>query len=312
MNLEDIGEHEFINKVVKSYIGNRVLEDVFFKDGVAYKIDGFQLSYLFPFMDYYDVGWKAVTGVVSDLVYSLSMPKLLMASLGLPGKMDVYDAEKLIRGIYDSSLYYNAEYVGGDTNGSSSSGWIDVAGIGHVVCDRGNEVKEGDRVILTNPVGLTSNVFISYLNGFKIPILHEAIVKVKHPVVNIHVLNVLREVCLSVSYSTDVSDGVLVSLYNVATRFNVGIEVTDLPLDEKVLSHMRNYGYTYLDLLRYSGEEYEGLLVVKKEGYDEVISKLRLIGMNPVAFGKVISGNKVIYKGKELEKAGWDNFKGWF
>ncbi|MBW9140499.1 MAG: thiamine-monophosphate kinase [Candidatus Aramenus sp.] len=313
MKLEDIGEHEFINKVIRSFIGNKVLEDVFFKNGLGYKIDGFQLSYLFPFMDYYDVGWKAVTGVVSDLVYSLSQPKIIMASLGLTGKTEASEAEKLIRGIYESSLYYNAEYAGGDTNGSSSSGWIDVMGVGELVCERYNDIKEGDELVLTNPVGLTSNVFISYLNGFKIPILHEAEIKVKHPVVNIHALNVLRELCPIISYSTDVSDGVLISMYNVVKRFNVGIEVTKLPIDDKVISLMSNYGYTYLDILRYSGEEYEGLIAVRKGNSEKVISKLKSIGMRPFVVGKVTSGsNEVTYKGKRLDEAGWDNFKGWF
>jgi len=216
-------------------------------------------------MDYYDIGWKAVTGTISDIIFSLASPNIVMASLGLSSDMEVKDAEKIIKGIYDASIYYNARYVGGDTNNSSSSGWIDVAGIGDLLCNKHPQIDTGDVIVITNKVGFTSNFFISYLSNFKIPIFHDAVVKILHPVVNTHLLRVLQRFCNVISYSTDISDGLVITLYNIIKRFGVGIKLETIPIDDKIANLLKTYGYSIFDILKFSGEEYEGIFIVKEK-----------------------------------------------
>jgi thiamine-monophosphate kinase len=312
MKLKDIGEHSFVLNIISKYLGKDINSDVFIQGNKVYKIDGFQLSYTLPFMDYYDIGWKAVTGTVSDLIFSLASPDIIMASLGLPGDIEVSDAEKIIKGIYDASIYYNARYVGGDINSSSSSGWIDIAGIGDLVCYEHPEIDNGDIIVITNKIGYTSNFFISYLSNFKIPIFHNSMIKVIHPVVNMHLPRVLKSFCDSISYSTDISDGLVITLYNIIRRFNVGIELDKIPIDEQIFNLLKTYGYGISDILKFSGEEYEGVFIIKEREYNRFSNLMTIIGYNPLEIGRITDNNSLIFNNKELNETGWDNFKGWF
>ncbi len=277
MKLKDLGEHNFILDIISKYLGKDINSDVFIQDNKVYKLDGVQLSYTLPFMDYYDVGWKAVTGTVSDIIFSLASPDILMTSLGLSGDMEVSDAEKIIKGIYDASIYYNAKYVGGDTNSSSSSGWIDVAGVGNLLCNEQPQIDYGDVIVITNKIGFTSNFFISYLSNFKIPIFHDSLMKISHPVVNTHLPRVLKKFCNIISYSIDISDGLIITLYNIIKRFNIGIKLEKIPIDDKIADLLKIYGFSIFDILKFSGEEYEGIFVVKEKSYEMFINSISMI-----------------------------------
>ncbi|AWR94488.1 thiamine-phosphate kinase [Acidianus brierleyi] len=312
MKLKDLGEHNFISDIISKYLGKDVNSDVFIQGNKVYKLDGFQLSYTLPFMDYYDIGWKAVTGTISDIIFSLASPNIVMVSLGLSNDMEVNDAEKIIKGIYDASIYYHARYVGGDTNNSSSSGWIDVAGIGDLLCNEHPQIDKGDVIVVTNKIGFTSNFFISYLSNFKIPIFHDSLVKISHPVVNTHLPRVLQRFCGAISYSTDISDGLVITLYNIIQRFSVGIKLDRIPINDVIANMLKTYGYSIFDILKFSGEEYEGIFVVKEKNYEEFVNALSIIGYSPMEIGRVDGSNSLIYNDKKLNETGWDNFKGWF
>jgi len=68
VKLSEIGEMEFINTVVKKILGVSKLDDVYHLDGTVYKLDGFPLSFKMDGMDTYDLGWKAVTAGISDVM----------------------------------------------------------------------------------------------------------------------------------------------------------------------------------------------------------------------------------------------------
>ncbi|AWR97212.1 thiamine-monophosphate kinase [Acidianus sulfidivorans JP7] len=314
MKLKDIGEHQFIHQYLSKYINKNLLNlDVYTDGKKMYKIDGFSFSYFFPFMDYYDLGWKSVTAVASDIISSGGNPELLMSSVGIDPNTDVEDLDLLFHGIYDASRYYGFNYIGGDTNSSINVGWIDISGIGNVICNFSANPEKGDVVIITGDLGYTSKVFISYLNNFKIKIDNNCILKIKHPIINKALSNLYSTFCNSIVTATDISDGLLVSLNSLTKRLNKIIEIIQFPINNRILAELNNYGYNTMDILKYSGEEYETLIVVKKKAVTEILDQLSYLGFNPKIVGNIgENGNKLLYNNTEIKAEGWDNFKGWY
>lgn len=165
MKLSELGERKFLTTVVRKLLEHSELDDVYHKDGIVYKMDGFPLSFGFTFSDPYDIGWKSITAAVSDVVAKGSLPNEVMISIGLDPDLEVSDASALMEGIIDSTNYYGGKVVGGDTNGSKKGeGWIDVAIIGKALCYKPlSNAKEGDTIVLTNKIGMTTVAFISFL-----------------------------------------------------------------------------------------------------------------------------------------------------
>ncbi len=314
MKLKDIGEHNFIQGNLSKFLGSNVFYDVYTEGGFTYKIDGFQLSYFFPFMDYYDIGWKAVIATVSDIISSGSKPKLILSSIGINPETEDKQLEDLFYGIISATEYYEAKYVGGDLNNSEKYGWIDIAGIGAQICTMNNNPTDGDLIIISDEIGFTSEVFISYLNNFNIPIHEISKLRVKHPIVNKNILNFYKQFCNYIVSSTDISDGILISLQNLSNRLNYSILIYEFNINSDIYSNLHKYGYKIDDILKYSGEEFSSLFVVKKERAQEIINWLNYYNFSPKIIGKLEkrNENKIKYKDNILNISGWDNFKGWY
>ncbi|BAK54224.1 thiamine-phosphate kinase [Sulfurisphaera tokodaii] len=306
-----MSEHEIIKNIIGKY--SYVEDDVYVdKDNNMYKIDGFKLDYTFNFMDFYDIGWKAVTAVMSDIFSKGGVPKFILSSLGIDKKY-VSQIEDIVRGIKDASDYYGSQYIGGDLNSASTTGWIDIAGVGKAICYKDvKNIQENDIVIISNFIGYTSIVFLSYINNWKIKLTETEINKVRHPIINRRIKDLFENYCSSINYSTDISDGLIVSLYNIIERSKKGIELLDLPFSKNVIEKTYEYGIKIDDLLKYGGEEFETLIVVKHDNASEIIDYMEYLGFSPNIIGRVTSRAVLEYKKSIIKKTGWDNFTGWF
>ena len=292
-----------------SYVNDDVYVD---KEGFMYKIDGFQLGYTFDFMDYYDLGWKAVTAAVSDVFSRGGEPKVALASIGIE-KEKIDKIEEIVKGIKDACDYYQISFVGGDLNSSSSSGWIDISVVGKVLCNtKAENVREGDSVIITNPIGYTSLVFISYLNSWKIKLNYIEKNKIKHPIVNKRITSIFKKYCEHIHYSTDISDGLIVSLYNIIERSKKGIKLIRIPVSNYINDKIVEYHIKIDDILKFSGEEFEALLVVDRNYTDEILDFMKYLGFSPIYIGEVTNTNSLEFNDRIIKKTGWDNFTGWF
>ncbi|AOL16118.1 thiamine-monophosphate kinase [Sulfolobus sp. A20] len=313
MKLKDLGEHTFIRKYLINYTDLNKLDDVYIDGDVGYKLDGFRISYAFNFMSSYDLGWKSIIAATSDMISKAVKPTNYLVSIGLDKNYEINQAEDIIRGISDAIHYYEGRYVGGDLNDSTCDGWIDVFVEGKVMCNIKNEIGEGDYVLLSDYIGYTTNIFLSYLNNFKIPILPKSIIKVKHPIVNKALLYFFKKYCNYIKYSTDISDGLIISLYNIVENFNFGIKINDIPIDDSVMNVLRNHNISESDIIKYSGEEFIPILILDKYSPLELIlNDLKLLGYNPTIMGRIIIGDKLIYRDSNLKITGWDNFLGWY
>jgi thiamine-monophosphate kinase len=310
LKLKDLGEARALQRI-KELVGLPSLDDVYLRGSEVFKLDGFNLSFSFPFMDYFDIGWKAVSAAMSDVIARGAIPHLVMSSIGLNVNEPEENLIGLVKGVKMASEYYSSAYVGGDTNSSHNSGWIDIAVIGEALCVKPwRDIRPGDVALITDRLGYTSEVFLSYERGWSIPLTRESIIRVKHPVVKRQLIHLFKEMCSSISSSTDVSDGVLISLHKVLSEIGYGIDLKEIPVREDILSKLESFGYTVDDILKYSGEEYEAIIFVKNNDLDRVINFMRRKGLDPIVLGVVREGEGISLEGRRLRVAGWDNFAG--
>ncbi|AWR99485.1 thiamine-phosphate kinase [Metallosphaera hakonensis] len=313
MKLRELGEHRFIEDILSQYVSSNVNLDVYEEGGIGLKIDGFPIKYTFPFMDFYDIGWKAVIAVMSDLLSYGVKPSVVLVSFGLNPDMEVDDAKRLVMGVNDASRYYGSSYGGGDTNSSTNSGWIDVSAFGNIICKERPKSAAGDLIFVTGKLGYTTSVFLWYNSGGKFPLDHESMLRLKHPIVNRALLKVHQKLCDTISLGTDISDGIMVSLDKIARYVGYGIKLDYLPLTPHIKAMIDNKVITLEDVLKISGEEYETIFVVKKEKVSQFLEVINKIGIEIIKIGELVDNYPQVSIGPTKQEIhGWDNFKGWF
>ncbi|AEB94130.1 MAG: thiamine-phosphate kinase [Metallosphaera sp.] len=312
MKLKEIGEHRFITDVLSKYVKSEVKLDVYSEDNVVLKIDGFPLTYTLPFIDFYDIGWKSVIAVMSDMLSYGAKPRVVLSSFGLDPDTDLTQAEMLVRGISDASSYYQIIYGGGDTN-SSKEGWVDIASWGTRICEKRPNSEPGDLVYITGEIGYTTGVFMWYNSKGNIPLKYEAMIKLKHPVVNRGLIRAHEKLCDSISLGTDISDGILVSLDKISKLINNKISLERVPLAYFITDMINQGVISFEEALRQGGEEYESLFIVKKDKESMFLNVMADNGINSIKIGKIEKGEpEVLLNNIKQEIHGWDNFKGWF
>ncbi|MCG3107849.1 Thiamine-monophosphate kinase [Metallosphaera sp. J1] len=313
MKLRELGEHKFIETVISKYVDSDVNLDVYRQGNIVLKIDGFPIKYTMPFMDLYDLGWKAVVATMSDLISYGAIPSVVLSSFGLSPEIESGEAEKMIMGMSDASRYYGAIFGGGDTNSSQDSGWIDVAILGNPICGTRPKAEPGDLLYITGELGRTTGAFLWYISGGKSPLIQDSLIKLKHPVVDRAILRAHSELCNAIALGTDVSDGILVSLNKIARYIGYGINIDNIPLVEYIQELVDKNIVTMDEVLRSGGEEYETIFVVKKESLPIFLDVVDKYGISMKKIGSVIDSEPEIrLSSKRYDVHGWDNFKGWF
>jgi thiamine-monophosphate kinase len=310
--LSDIGEREFV-KSVREKLG--IVDDDVYVDpelGLMLKVDGFRLDFTAGGADLYDMGWKAAISSVSDVISRGGLPLEALVSVGLPKGLTVHEANELMSGIEDATKYYNIKLVGGDTN---EGNWIDVFLVAKPICYKPpDKVSSNVDLILAEPIGYTEIIFNSL--GFKAGDDIFAS-KLRHPTPRKEVLQALQTECERITYSTDISDGLFVTLENVSRRLSLKVDVTGLGLSEESLMLIKELLGTrqptgnMIDIIAKGGEDYVTLFVVPSDHSRYVINRLAELGLNPLKIGDGSPGSGVYYNGVRVERRGWDSFRGW-
>jgi Thiamine monophosphate kinase len=308
--LSEIGERQLVDFIRKRF---NVVDDDVYVDlalGLMLKGDGFRLDYTAGGADLYDMGWKAVTSTVSDVLSKGGKPLYALISFGLPKDLTQREAESLLVGIEDACKYYDVKVVGGDTN---EGNWIDVFVLARPFCYKPPLfVNSSVDLIITEPIGYTELIFNSEREISNNSIFSG---RLKHPLVRKELINVFEEACQSIMYSTDVSDGLLVTLNNISRRLSLEITISALPIADEVQEKLSSESMTrraeLKDFLAKGGEDYVTVLVVEPKETEHVKRILERWGFRPktIAIGR--PGKGVFYQGSPLSPVGWDSFKGW-
>ena len=218
-------EQDFIN-IIKKQIGTEYIGDdcAFLKDlGIVITQDSlvenvhFKLNWCTPFQ----LGYKAVTVNISDVLASGAEPKYLTIALSLPSNIEEGFIEEFYKGA--KSALRGAKVVGGDITGADKI-YISITAIGTTsgrkISSRSN-AHVGDVVITKGEFGKSSLGLKELMNGGNDS---ELIRTHLEPQLEENFANEIATQINSEYAMMDTSDGLADALFQIASSSNVSID----------------------------------------------------------------------------------------
>jgi thiamine-monophosphate kinase len=265
-----------------------------------------------PRMTIQEAARKAVVATVSDFAAKGVKPQALMVSIGLPAPVKKKTVQDIARGLGQTAREYRCKIIGGDTNQSDDL-VIDITGIGAAnpkTLVRRNGARPGDIIAVTGPFGKTSaGLRILKSKDKKDPAKYPSLVQaVLRPKARLAEGIVLAKSLASTS-SIDSSDGLAWSLHQIANSSKVGINLDTIPIVADVQTFAREHQLSTLELALYGGEEYELVVTIKPERFQDLkklVPSLTRIGVvEKESFGIVahLDGKRI-----PIEERGWEHF----
>jgi len=208
----------------------------------------------------WQIARKSISACVSDLSAKGIKPQVSVISVGIPKKYSKTEIEDLAKGFQIASKEFGVKIVGGDTNESKEL-IIDCSMIGFSEdCASGlpgrNGAKPGDFVVVSGEFGYTASGLKILTKNAKAygEFKNNAISSVMKP-------KPAQKFGISLakyfSASMDSSDGLSISLYELARQSNVNFLIDNIPSAKGVCNFARNNQLDYKRLIFCGGEEYE-------------------------------------------------------
>jgi len=265
-----------------------------------------------PGMTTQEAARKAVVATVSDFAAKGIQPQALMVSLGMPGPTEAKKIREVARGLDQAAQEYNCKIIGGDTNQAEDL-VINVAGIGIAnpkKLVRRDGARPGDIVAVTGPFGKSAaGLKILMSNRKKQIVRYRPLVRaVLRPRARLATGIALARTG-GVTSSIDSSDGLALSLHQLAEASSVGINLDTIPIAPVVRRFARELRLSAIDLALYGGEEYELVLTVSPRRFPSLkkrVPSLMKIGtVEPANHGLTakLGGERL-----QIEDRGWEHF----
>ena len=264
----------------------------------------------------WQIARKSIVASVSDMSSKgISPPYFSMISVGIPKMYTKTKITSLSKGFKKACNEFDVLIVGGDTNESQEL-VIDCTLIGFTSdkkIPRRNGANIGDLVIVSGEFGYSSSGLSLSIKGnqkttrfFK----SKSIKALMMP-------NPQQKFGLLLSKyftsSIDSSDGLAISLYELAKRSSVNISIDKIPTNIEIINFADRNNLSFHDLIFFGGEEYEIVATIKKQDLDIVKHiaytndlKLFVIGRVEEGDGKVIINDNA-YKDFGFEKINFGN-----
>lgn len=325
--IRDLGEREVIN-IVLSLLDSMPNMPIPFGDDVsAIQVDEEKLivakvdmlvskTDVPPGMSMRQAARKAIVMNISDFAAKGVRPLVALISLGLPPSLTEEDVHEIGLGLNEGAKEYGIYIIGGDTNEASDL-IIDCALIG--ICDRRRIVrrsgaKPGDIVAVTGYFGKTSSGLKILLEGLAPPehIKKPLVESVLMPKARLKEGLALADLGALTS-SIDSSDGLAWSLYELSEASGVGFLIKKIPVAPEVEVFAEEYNLDPINLSLYGGEEYELVVTVKPELWNEAKKSLDMLGTPLIDIGEVTKERKIEVEingsRRVIEKKGWEHFR---
>lgn len=269
-----------------------------------------------PGMSFRQAARKAIVMCVSDFAAKGVKPVAALISLGIPPDLTEGDVKEIALGLNDGAREYGIYIVGGDTNESTDliiccmlAGYC-----GREKIIRRSGARPGDIAAVTGPFGRTAAGLKILLENLSPPkhVEKPLIESVLMPKARLREGLLLADLG-ALTASIDSSDGLAWSLYELSDASGVGFLLDNIPIAPEVHEFARIYNLDPYNLSLYGGEEYELVVTVKPEKWDEAKRALEGVGSQLIRIGEVIGERKIeaMIDGKKIvvEKKGWEHFK---
>ncbi len=272
-----------------------------------------------PGMNLFHAARKTVVMCVSDFAAKGIRPTAAMISLGLKRPIHKNDIVQLAKGFRAAAKEFGLSIIGGDTNESNDL-VIDCAmfGFGRRPILRSG-AKPGDIVIVTGPFGYTS-LGLHILLGNPKTVTNSKLTAFERECKNL-VLLPRPQLALGLALtkakllnaSMDSSDGLALSLWELAERSNVEINIVRPPETEETRSYAEKYGLGLEEVVFHGGEEYEIVATLPPENWERARKIAQRLDSNLIPIGKVVKGSPTVRRithdrSWTLEKRGWTHF----
>lgn len=245
-----------------------------------------------------DCGWKAVNMSLSDLAAKGANPLGILISLGLPADLAEDSFERVLQGAKEACDKHGIKLLGGDLN-TAKELVIDCAAFGRAEFSsllRRDGAELGDTVLTTGAFGRTSCALAMLLEGKTAAspsdekLFREALFR---PLAKLQAGLFLSSEGLACS-CIDSSDGLAISLHQMADASGVKIVIDDLLVPPDVLRFAEKYGLDPHELILFGGEEFELVFTAKRENLARIVElSANCDGLDLAVLGHVESGSGV-------------------
>jgi thiamine-monophosphate kinase len=267
-------------------------------------------------MSLWQAARKAVVMNVSDLAAKGAQPHALLASIGVPRGLSRKDVQQIGEGLNAGAREYDAHVLGGDTNEASdlviSCSVLGICQKRHLI--RRDGANPGDYVAVTGFFGKTTSGLKTLMENLSAPpeIREELVNSVLIPSARLREGMVLAQ-NQAATASIDSSDGLAWSLHEISRASNVGFVLDKLPIAQKAEKFAKIQGLDPVELTLYGGEEYELVLTVQPELWQDAKKAVETVGGCLIKIGWVTKEKtlllKVLGKTISIEARGWEHFK---
>jgi thiamine-monophosphate kinase len=262
-----------------------------------------------PQMKPWQIARKSVVSCASDLAAKGVRPTAAMVSLGIPATATPGFIKGLAKGFTRASKEFGIKIVGGDTNEASEL-IIDCCMFGEIgatMPQRGG-AKQGDVVVVSGLFGLPAAGLSILLNGYRAArdLARRAVDSVLEPVPRQEFGAAMARFFSS---SIDSSDGLAISLYELARNSHADIEIDSMPSAAGLAEFANANDLEAKDLIFYGGEEYEIVATVPRSMFRraQLAAKRAKVRLYPIGSVKKGSG-KVYVDSKRLDYRGYVHF----
>jgi thiamine-monophosphate kinase len=270
-----------------------------------------------PGMSLWQAARKAVVMNVSDFAAKGVQPKAVQVSLGLPRNLKRPDLVQLAKGLNAGAREYGCYVVGGDT-GEACDLVVAVQVFGVATKNKlmlRCNANAGDILAVTGSFGRSAAGLKLLLNpeckasATLRKNLKDAVFMPKAR---------LREGLAlanssAVSASIDSSDGLAWCLHELSTQSGVGFVISEIPGADDVKQFAKLNSLDDVELALYGGEEYELVITVKSNMWQEAETAVASVSGKLMPIGKATSDKQIAFEshGKklEVEARGYEHFK---
>jgi thiamine-monophosphate kinase len=249
-------------------------------------------------MKAWQIARKSIVSCVSDLAAKgIKPPYMSMISLGIPASYSKDDLLELVKGFKKSSREFGIEFIGGDTNEASEliigCALIGFSKSGNIPTRNG--AKPGDYIIVSGTFGYPSAGLEILTRGAsaKEMFRNRAISSVISPKPQQKFGTLLARY---LSSSIDSSDGLAISLNELALRSKVDFFVSIIPTARGIMQFVtENKFLDFHELIFHGGEEFHIVATVSRQNLKRAENMARKQKLKLIVIGKATSGTGKVF-----------------
>jgi thiamine-monophosphate kinase len=247
----------------------------------------FDLAYTPPEL----LGRKSLAVNLSDIAAMGGKPLWFLLSLGLPSTLPLEFVDRFVAGLLAIADEHHVTLIGGDTCSSRAGLVISITLIGEQGADRityRNSAKPGDLICVTGTIGDSALGLAQLRAG-----ITEGHPVARHldPTPRCATGKALAESGIP-SAMIDISDGLLADLDHILKLSGAGakVETDRIPLSTDFKDTAGKFAADPVQLAMTGGEDYELLLTLPPQRYDDAHRLAKETGVPLTVIGKVTAG----------------------